>query len=81
MKRGGRAPFKLFVLFAISLAVPALLWAIGFLPTGLIALFAFCLLIRIPWPKGLVLSASATLVIYVLFYTLLKVQLPRGLFY
>lgn len=75
-----KLPFRLLLLFALSCLVPVLLWVIGFIATGLIVIFFFCALIRIPWPKGLLLSGGITLTVYCLFYMALKVQLPQGLF-
>ncbi|MCC8178126.1 MAG: tripartite tricarboxylate transporter TctB family protein [Cloacibacillus sp.] len=75
-----KLPFRLLLLFALSCLVPVLRWGIGFIETGVIVSFVCGALIRIPWPKGLLLSSGITLTVYCLFYMALKVQLPQGLF-
>jgi hypothetical protein len=72
---------RLLFLFGLGFLMPILLWAVGFIPTGLVGIFILCILIKIPWTKGLPFSIILTTVIYLLFNVALSVQLPRGLFF
>lgn len=80
-ENGAKISPRLLSLFCLAFAFPVFLWAVGFIPTGLVGGFVFCLFIRIPWRKGLCLSAGMTVALYLLFNVALKVQLPRGLFF
>ena len=75
-----RVSFRLLLIFALSCSIPVMLWAVGFIPAGILSVLLFCILIRIPWKIGLLLSVCLTFAVYCLFYWGLKVQLPTGLF-
>ncbi len=57
-----------------------LLPLLGFLITDTVLLFMFLMYLGVrPWWKGVILSVSLTIIIYVVFQVLLNVRLPQGI--
>ena len=68
-------------LFLISSVVvyTALFSVLGFILDSLIFLFASMTFLKVKWLKALIVAVAVTLVLYLIFRTILRIPLPRGI--
>lgn len=76
-----KTPQKLLLLFCLTIICPVLMSYGGFILMGLLSIFIFSKILSLSTKESSFLSLGLTIGIYLLFNTLLKVQLPKGIFF
>ena len=76
-----QTPSKLLLLFCLTIICPLLMNYGGFIMMGLLSIFIFCKIISLSTKEAISLSIGLTFAVYLLFNTLLKVQLPKGMLF
>ena len=80
-KAGGATPRKLVYFFLLAALASLILYLGGFIVMGLVVTFLLCRIISLSVKESVTLSVTLSIGIYLLFNVLLRVQLPKGIFF
>lgn len=74
-------PRKLAYFFLLAALTSLILYLGGFIVMGLVVTFLLCRIISLSIKESLILSVTLSIGVYFLFNVLLRVQLPKGIFF